>query len=117
MLCQLQGRREVGGGPGQIFLGAPIKKFFPEKKFFGEQQPPPCPQLFNEKNFPEEYVAIAFQGLYPSNQLASCFTTAKSCLTTVLNCNCCSQFAHHHVITQITESHFVPDNFLLYHEK
>jgi hypothetical protein len=24
-----------------------------------------------------------------------------------LNCNCCSQFAYHHVITQITVSHFV----------
>ena len=24
-----------------------------------------------------------------------------------LNCNCCSQFAYHHVIAQITVSHFV----------
>jgi hypothetical protein len=33
-----------------------------------------------------------------------------------LNCNCCSQFAYHHVIAQITVSHFV-SYFLLYHEK
>ena len=30
-----------------------------------------------------------------------------------LNCNCCSQFAYHHVITQITVSHFVSNNFCL----
>jgi G:T-mismatch repair DNA endonuclease (very short patch repair protein) len=29
----------------------------------------------------------------------------------------CSRFAYHHVITQITESHFVSNNFWLYHEK
>jgi hypothetical protein len=29
-----QGRRELGGGPGQIFLGAPISKFFLDKIFF-----------------------------------------------------------------------------------
>jgi hypothetical protein len=37
-----QGRREVGGGPGQnFFLGAPISKFFSEENFFGQQTPPP----------------------------------------------------------------------------
>jgi hypothetical protein len=36
---------------------------------------------------------------------STCFTTAKSCLTS------------HHVITQITVSHFVSNSFLLYHEK
>jgi hypothetical protein len=33
-----------------------------------------------------------------------------------LSCNCCSQFAYHHVITQITVSHFVSNTILLYHE-
>jgi hypothetical protein len=27
-----------------------------------------------------------------------------------LNCNCCSQFAYHHVITQIIVSHFLLNN-------
>jgi hypothetical protein len=30
-----------------------------------------------------------------------------------LNCNCCSQFTYHHVITKITVSHFVSNIFLL----
>ena len=57
----MQGRREVGGGRGQIFLGATISKFFPEKNFFGQQQPPP---VDNFLGFPDEYVVIAFQRLY-----------------------------------------------------
>jgi hypothetical protein len=49
---------------------------------------------------------------------STCLTTAKSCLTILyLNCNCCSQFAYHHVITQTTVSHFVSNIFLLYHAK
>ena len=56
-----QGRREVVGGPGQIFLGAPISKFFQEKFFFPRTTTSP---LFREKNFLDEFVAIAFQWLY-----------------------------------------------------
>ena len=54
---QKQGRRELGGGPGQNFF---------RKKVFGQQPPlpPPRRQLFREKNFPDEYVVIAFQRLY-----------------------------------------------------
>ena len=45
ILCY-QGCRELGGSPGQIFLGAPISKFFPEK-FFSDNNPPlPRRQLF-----------------------------------------------------------------------
>jgi hypothetical protein len=48
-----QGRRELGGDPGQRFLGAPFQKMFSEKIFFGQQQLPPPPpsrrQLFREK--------------------------------------------------------------------
>ena len=33
--------------------------------------------------------------------------TAELCRSCVPNCNCCSQFTYHHVITQITVSHFV----------
>jgi hypothetical protein len=48
-----QGRRELGGDPGQRFLGAPFQKMFSEKNFFGQQQLPPPPpsrrQLFREK--------------------------------------------------------------------
>jgi hypothetical protein len=40
-----QGRRERGGGPGQIFLGGPISKYFPKK-------------------FISDYVVIAFQRFY-----------------------------------------------------
>jgi hypothetical protein len=35
----------------------------------------------------------------------SCVPPAHQLL--YLNCNCCSQFTYHHVITQITVSHFV----------
>jgi hypothetical protein len=49
----------------------------------------------------------------PINLLHYC----KVLLGLYLNCNCCSQFAYHHVITQITVSHFASNNFLLYHEK
>ena len=35
----------------------------------------------------------------------SCVRPAHQLL--YLNCNCCSQFTYHHVITQITVSHFV----------
>ena len=45
----------------------------------------------------------------PAHQLAS--------LLEYLNCNCCSQFAYHHIITLITASHFVSNHFLIYHEK
>jgi hypothetical protein len=38
-----QGRRELGGDPGQRFLGAPFQKMFSEKNFFGQQQLPPPP--------------------------------------------------------------------------
>jgi hypothetical protein len=31
-----------------------------------------------------------------------------------LNCNCCSQFACHHAIAQITVSHFVSDSLLFF---
>jgi hypothetical protein len=56
------------------------------------------------------------QGLYPSiNLLQYCEILLDYSI--YLNCNCCSQFAYHHVITQITESHFVSNIFLLYHEK
>jgi hypothetical protein len=51
-----------------------------------------------------------------AHQLASLLQSLAWLL--YLNCNCCSQFAnYHHVITQITVSHFVSNNFLLYHEK
>ena len=43
----------------------------------------------------------------------ACFTTAKSCLTTVFELYHCSQFAYHHIITQITVSHFASNNFRL----
>jgi hypothetical protein len=49
-----QGRRELGGDPGQIFLGA----YF--KKIFLEQQPSPFPT----PSLPDEYDVIAFQRLY-----------------------------------------------------
>jgi hypothetical protein len=56
-----QGRRELGGDPGQIFFRGP---YF--KNFFGQQQnaPPPLRQL-REKHFTDEYVVIAFQQLLP----------------------------------------------------
>ena len=40
-----QGRRELGGGPGQIFLGAPVSIFFSGKMFSNntDRQPPPPP--------------------------------------------------------------------------
>ena len=46
-----QGRRELGGGPGQIFFKGPLFQLGPAT-------------LFSEKNFPDEYVVIAFQRLY-----------------------------------------------------
>jgi hypothetical protein len=48
----------------------------------------------------------------PAHQLASLLQSLAS--LQYLNCNCCSQFAYHHIITQITVSHFVSDTFLLY---
>ena len=51
----------------------------------------------------------------PAHQLASLLQSLA--LLLYLNCNCCSQLAYHHVITQITVSHFASNNFLLYHEK
>jgi hypothetical protein len=51
----------------------------------------------------------------PAHQLASLLQNLARLL--YLNCNCCSQFAYHHVVTQITVSHFASNNFLLYHEK
>ena len=48
IMYNCQGRREVGGGPGQFFLGALFKNIFPEKFFFGEQPPPtPSPPVDN----------------------------------------------------------------------
>ena len=44
--------------------------------------------------------------LVPTAELCwSCVPPAHQLLH--LNCNCCSQFTYHHVITQITVSHFV----------
>jgi hypothetical protein len=51
----------------------------------------------------------------PPHQLVSLLQSLAWLL--YLNCNCCSQFAYDHVITQITISHFVSNNFLLYREK
>ena len=51
----------------------------------------------------------------PAHQLASLLQSIA--LLLYLNCNCCSQLAYHHVITQITVSHFASNNFLLYDEK
>ena len=49
----------------------------------------------------------------PAHRLASLLQNLARLL--YLNCNCCcSQFAYHHVITQIT---IVSNNFLLYHFK
>jgi hypothetical protein len=54
--------------------------------------------------------------LVPTAELCrSCVPSAHQLL--YLNCNCCSQFAYHHVFTQITVSHFASNNFLLYHDK
>jgi hypothetical protein len=50
----------------------------------------------------------------PAHQLASLLQSFAALL--YLNCNCCSQLAYQHVITQITVSHFVSNNFLLYHD-
>ena len=47
----------------------------------------------------------------PAHQLASLLQSLAWLL--YLNCNCCSQFAYHHVITQITVSYFVSNNFCL----
>ena len=41
----------LAGARGKIFLGAPISKFFPEKKFFGQEQPPPTVDNFLGKKF------------------------------------------------------------------
>ena len=49
----------------------------------------------------------------PAHQLASLLQL----FTIILNCNCCSQFSYHHVITRMTVSHFASNNLLLYHEK
>ena len=40
-----------------------------------------------------------------------CFHKQNYYIILYLNCNCCSQFAYHHVITQITVSHFVSNTF------
>jgi hypothetical protein len=47
----------------------------------------------------------------PAHQLASLLLSLAWLL--FLNCNCCLQFAYHHVITQITVSHFVSNFFAL----
>jgi hypothetical protein len=57
------GRREAGGGPGQIFFRGPYLKKFSGKNFF-RRKPPPVDNFLGNKNFPDEYVAITFQGLY-----------------------------------------------------
>ena len=44
-----------------------------------------------------------------------CRVVSIMCATRL--CNCCSRFAYRHVITQITVSHIVSNNFLLYHVK
>ena len=44
-----------------------------------------------------------------AHQLASLLQSLA--LLVYLNCNCCSQLAYHHVITQITVSHFASNNF------
>ena len=67
-------------GPGQIFLGAPISKFFPENFFSDNNNPPPPPpsttfwgkHFLDEQPRPQalgtrlhdEYVVIAFLRLY-----------------------------------------------------
>jgi hypothetical protein len=54
----------------------------------------------------------------PAHQHASLLQSLALLLQSLdLNCNCCSQFAYHHVITQNTVSNFVSNNFLLYHKK
>ena len=63
----VQGRREVGGGPGKFFFQGPLYKKFSGKNFFRRTtSPPPSPrrQLFRSTIFPHEYIAIAFHGLY-----------------------------------------------------
>ena len=45
----------------------------------------------------------------PTHQLAWLLQTLAWLL--YLNCNCCSHFAYHHVVTQITVSHFVSNIF------
>jgi hypothetical protein len=52
--------------PGMDFLGALFKK---ERATPSPPPPPPRRQLFRGKNFPDEYVAIAFQWLYPTINL------------------------------------------------
>jgi hypothetical protein len=47
----------------------------------------------------------------PDHQLSSLLQNIAWLL--YLNCNCCSQFPYHHVITQITVSHFVSNNFFM----
>jgi hypothetical protein len=58
----VQGRRELGGGPGQIFLGAPILKF--SRKTTTSPPPPPVDNFLGKKIY--EYVVIAFQRLLTS---------------------------------------------------
>ena len=42
-----QGRREVGGGPGQFFFRGPYLKIFFRKKIFSENKLPPPPPVDN----------------------------------------------------------------------
>ena len=54
----------LAGTRGKFFLGAPISNIFPEKKFSHNNNPSPVYNSFRAKNFPNEYVVIAFQALY-----------------------------------------------------
>jgi hypothetical protein len=51
----------LAGARGKFFFRDPYFKIF---QFRRTTPPPPRRQLFRSKNFPDEYVAIAFQGLY-----------------------------------------------------
>jgi hypothetical protein len=77
-----QGRRELGGGPGrQIFLGAPISKFFWTTTTF--PPPPPRRQLFWGKKFTDENVVIAIQRLY----LKSSYQISLICPKKQISCS------------------------------
>jgi hypothetical protein len=52
-----QGRREVGGGPGQILFQGPLcKKKFSGKKIFGQQTPPPVDNFLGQKS--RDFISI-----------------------------------------------------------
>ena len=61
-----QGRREIGGGPGQnFFLRASISKFFPENFFFRtttSPHPPPPSTTFLVKHFSGRVRCNCFPG-------------------------------------------------------